>query len=271
MKTHAKRLLALLCVAALIVLLRPGGIDAAGWLRAMLWHLPPGVLTVTTRPDLSSFGPPTDSYASPDNRFVPDRFEFAGQLRQFYALPAHAGEGRPPLVILLHGSGRDGRAMLDMWSEIAAKGAFLLAPDALESSAWNTATDGPDFLSALVEEAYKIQPFDRERIYFYGHSAGASMALYLGNCTDFPARAIAIHAGVLPDCPALSALILRPYLIQIGDRDAAFPLSAVHETAEQIAEWGNPVTLQVIPGHDHWYYDIGPALADEAWEFFQKG
>ena len=100
--------------------------------------------------------------------------------------------------------------MLDMWSEIAAKGVFLLAPDALDAGQWSAATDGPDFLSAFVEQAYGIQAFDRESTYLYGHSAGASMALYLGICTDFPARAIAVHAGVLPDCPTLSPLVLRP-------------------------------------------------------------
>ena len=48
-------------------------------------------------------------------------------------------------------------------------------------------------------------------------------------------------------------------------------LAALHDrTAERIAALGNPVTLQILPGHDHWIYDIGPALAYEAWAFFQS-
>ncbi|WP_189410316.1 alpha/beta hydrolase family esterase [Neogemmobacter tilapiae] len=267
LKALVKRTLALLILAALVVQMRPGGWDAMAWLRSALWPVEPGVLTVEMRPDLA--GPVLKSYdyVPPKNRFPPHRFEIGGEVRQFYALPARGAEGLPPLVILLHGAGRDGRAMLDMWANIAAKGVFLVAPDA-SGAQWNTGTDGPDFLADVLDEAAAIQPFDRNRVYLYGHSAGANMALYLGNCTDFPVRAVAVHAGVLPDCPGTAAW--RPQLIQIGDRDESFPLVAVERAAQQISALGSPVTLRVIPGHDHWFYNIGPALADEAWAFFAR-
>jgi predicted esterase len=261
------RALALLVLVALVVQWQSGGWNAAVWLRGVLSSVEPGVLTVEMRPDLA--GPRLESheYAAPQNRFPPHRFEFGGAVRQFYALPARGGEGLPPLVILLHGAGRDGRAMLDMWDDIAHKGAFLLAPDATGPQ-WNTVGDGPDFLAALLDEAAAVQPFDRERIYLYGHSAGANMALYLVNCSDFPIQAVAVHAGVLPNC--WGSALARPQLIQIGDSDQTFPLQAVERAADQIAALGSPVTLQIIPGHDHWFYAIGPALADEAWAFFDR-
>ena len=176
-KTIAIRLVTVLLLVALTVQLSSGWMAVAGWLRTNVLQGSPGVLAVSTRPDLNGPGPQTDSYSPPKGRFDPYHFEFAGQSRQFFALPAVIETGLPPLVILLHGSGRVGRAMLDMWSEIAAKGVFLLAPDALGAGQWSAATDGPDFLSAFVEQAYGIQAFDRESTYLYGHSAGASMAL----------------------------------------------------------------------------------------------
>lgn len=236
-------------------------------MRAIVWPVERGVLTVQTRPDLSGETPKTDDYAPPVNRFAAITFEFSGQLRQFYALPSPGDRPLPPLVILLHGSGRDGRSMLDMWQAIAAQGVFLVAPDALNRDQWSPSTDGPEFFAELLDQAAKIQPFDRDRVFLYGHSAGAGMALYLGDCTEMPVRAIAVHAGALNDCFSFSRPAVRRYLIQVGDSDLSFPLQTVQASADRIIKSGSPVTLQIIPGHDHWFYDIGPELAKEAWQF----
>jgi predicted esterase len=195
--------------------------------------------------------------------------------RRFNLLAPAKGPGLPPLVLLLHGSGRDGRAMLDMWQGVAGSGALLLAPDARDKQGWSVEDDGPEFLNAVLAQAAQVAPFDPQRVYVYGHSAGANMALYLGQCTDFPVRAVAIHAGALAPCPAHSRPAhsrptRRPYLIQIGDRDATFPLADVRASAQGIAASGSPVVLEVIPGHSHWYYDAGPALAADAWAFFRR-
>lgn len=242
-------------------------------LEAMLWPVTPGPMVEVARPDLASPAEQVGAvYAPPANRFVPRSFTFAGKARRFYVLAPGAltaGQALPPLVLLLHGSGRDGRAMLDMWQAIAGQGAVLLAPDALDPRGWSAAEDGPDFMAALLTEAARIAPFDRQRVYLYGHSAGANMALRLGQCTGFAVRAVAVHAGALPPCAGFGRPIPHPYLIQIGDRDATFPLEAVRASAQKIAASGSPVTLEVIPGHSHWFYAAGPALAADAWAFFR--
>jgi predicted esterase len=253
-------------VLAAVVALRP---DLIATLRGMAQPSAPAALTVVMRADLSPASPSDGSYAPPDT-LSPHVLDFAGQMRRFYALPAKGQTGLPPLILLLHGSGRDGRAMLDMWQAIAGQGAFLVAPDALDSHRWDPTADGPAFLAAVLVDARRIQNFDPQRIFLYGHSSGANMALYLGACTDFPARAIALHAGATGPCPAFAARPLHPWLIQIGDQDASFPLPAVRASAERIAALGSPVELQIIPGHTHWFYDIGPSLAAEAWTFFQR-
>ena len=85
-----------------------------------------------------------------------------------------------------------------------------------------------------------------------------------------PARTIAHHAGALGPCPGFAAPPLRRYLIQIGDQDANVPLPTVRASATRLAASGSPAELQIIPGHTHWFYDIGPALASQARAFFQR-
>lgn len=264
--------LALALVAVLGFLLVTGDSGLAARLQALVWPVAPGPMVEVTRPDLASPAEHEGAvYTPPAHRFAPHTFAFAGAERRYYLLPAQGtGSGLPPLVLLLHGSGRDGRAMLDMWQGVAGQGAMLLAPDARDLRGWNPAEDGPAFLTALLAQAAQAAPFDPAFVYVYGHSSGANMALYLGQCTDFAARAVAVHAGALEDCGAPHHAPARPYLIQIGDRDATFPLAAVRASAQGIAARGSPVTLEVIPGHGHWYYDAGPALAADAWDFFQR-
>ena len=31
---------------------------------------------------------------------------------------------------------------------------------------------------------------------------------------------------------------------------------------------GHPVQLVLIPGHTHWFYEIGPQNAEDAWAWF---
>ena len=231
---------------------------------------PPGQVTETERPDLSGSDPNPDPVYGAPTGFVRHDLTYAGAARHWYMLAPAGSPGSPllPVIVVLHGSGRNGASMLDMWRAISASDAVLVAPDAFDSNFWSVETDGPAFLDAVLDAAEAVQPFDRGHTYRYGHSAGARYALYLADCVIGPWRAVAVHAGSMPDCAARHGAAKVPVLIQIGDRDHLFDLAAVRQSAATLARNGHDVRLDIIPRHSHWIYDVGGKLARDAWAFF---
>src|SRR5436190_2969250 len=86
-----------------------------------------------------------------------------------------------PLIVLLHGSGRNGRSLVDKWKDLAdQEGMILAGPDAARPEAWTTSSDGPKVLRDLVETLKTKFPINPRRVYLFGHSAGAVYSLGLG-------------------------------------------------------------------------------------------
>ena len=57
-----------------------------------------------------------------------------------------------PLLILLHGSGRDGLSLVKKWTEFAKQEGIIIAgPNSLNLEDWKIPEDGPDFIHELVE------------------------------------------------------------------------------------------------------------------------
>ncbi|MEI6098051.1 MAG: dienelactone hydrolase family protein [Alphaproteobacteria bacterium] len=268
------RWLAILAVVALGLTLaqQPGPSDGLARLINLVTPAPaPGIVTETLRPDLSGGDPDPNPNYTPQGEFLRAEIAHGGKSRVWWRLsaPVARTDALTPAIVLLHGSGRDGRAMLEMWQAIGTQ-AVLIAPDALDPRLWNPAEDGPAFLNAVLDAAGADQPFDRQRVYLYGHSAGARFALYLAACTAGPWGAVAVHAGSLPGCTPLARNAAIPLLIQIGDQDPLFDLTAVRQSAASLAKAGHRVDLAVIPDHGHWLYDVGPVLAANAWAFFTR-
>jgi poly(3-hydroxybutyrate) depolymerase len=189
-------------------------------------------------------------------------------------VPENKSEKPLPLLILLHGSNRNGLSLVEKWKDLAEKEGILLAgPDAINSSHWSTGLDGPDFLRDIVEALKLKYRIDQRRIYLFGHSAGAGFALYMSLFESQYFAATAIHAGALsPDSYSYVEDAERkiPIAIWVGDRDPFFPLDQVRATKNLFASKGFPVELTEIPNHDHWYYDLAPKINRSAWEFLKK-
>jgi hypothetical protein len=101
-------------------------------------------------------------------------FRFEGKLRTYYCFVPDR-EGRLPLVVLLHGSGRDGLVMAEAWRSLAAKEQFIIAaPDSYDSWAWQSDKDSPNFLRAMVEQVNARHPVDASRIYLFWPSLNPS-------------------------------------------------------------------------------------------------
>jgi predicted esterase len=180
-----------------------------------------------------------------------------------------------PLIVTLHGSGRNGITLVEKWKDYAKKEGIILAgPDASNSQGWSAPQDGPDFLRDLVEELKTKYPINPRRVYLFGHSAGACFAIHMSLMESQYFAAAAIHAGALRNANEFSLIELPkrkiPISIQVGDSDAFFPLKEVRATSDALKEAGFPVDMIEIKNHDHNYYGSAPKFNQTAWEFLKK-
>lgn len=179
-----------------------------------------------------------------------------------------------PLLLLLHGSGRNGASLTDKWKDLAKKeGIILVAPDAITAEGWRSPVDGPDFLHDLITELLAKYPIDPHRMYIFGHSAGASFALYMALYESEFFAATAIHAGALTSQDGIIVERAKrkiPIYIAVGTVDPFFPLAAVRATRDMLNSRDFNAQLVEMPGHDHWYYDLAPKINAAAWAFLKE-
>jgi poly(3-hydroxybutyrate) depolymerase len=180
-----------------------------------------------------------------------------------------------PLILLLHGSGRDGLSLVDKWKDLAAKERFIVAgPDAAGSQGWSTTEDGPNVLHDLIELLKTNYPINPRRVYLFGHSAGAVYAIDLALMESEYFAAMANHAGAFRNQSEFDVIKLGqrkiPFGFWIGTRDQYFPVASVRATRDALVAAGFPVEVTEMPGHDHWYYDLAPSINEAAWQFLKK-
>jgi polyhydroxybutyrate depolymerase len=180
-----------------------------------------------------------------------------GDTRTYYRfIPEAAGE--VPLVILLHGSGRDGTTLIQPWLSLAKKEGFALAaPDALVRESWSIAKDGPEFLKTIVDAVRADARIDGRRMYLFGHSAGGHHGIDLALLESEYLAAAAVHAGALThDRDLLAAQAERkiPIAMWNGTIDRIVPVEGVRLTRDFLVSRGFDVKLTEIPRHTHDYY-----------------
>ncbi|HEX5888347.1 MAG TPA: PHB depolymerase family esterase [Pyrinomonadaceae bacterium] len=200
-----------------------------------------------------------------------------GKTRTYYLyVPSTlAADTQAPLIVTLHGSGRNGITLVEKWKDYAKKEGIILAgPDAGNSQGWSAPQDGPDFLRDLVEELKTKHPVNPRRVYLFGHSAGACFAIHMSLMESQYFAAAAIHAGALRSDREFELVKIPkrkiPISIQVGDSDAFFPLKEVRATRDALQEAGFPVDLIEIKNHDHFYYRSAEKFNQTAWEFLKK-
>jgi poly(3-hydroxybutyrate) depolymerase len=212
----------------------------------------------------------------PSEKVVRETFGAGGRNRTYYLfVPDKATADAPaPLLLLLHGSGRDGRSLLDPWLSFAKEnGIILVAPESNNRQGWSMGEDGPDFLYALIEMIRVQQPVDPRRLYVFGHSAGAMHGLAMAVIESEYFAAVAVHAGTLPDqvIPLIEhAQRKTPIAIWVGTNDPLFPVHAVRATQTTLNRQGFAAAVTEIPDHTHNYYNRAPDINRQVWQFLQK-
>jgi predicted esterase len=217
------------------------------------------------------------SSASAADKISKETLNANGKKRTYYLFaPSSIKSGSGvPLIILLHGSGRNGQSLVEKWKDLATEKSFVVVgPDAINSQTWSTTEDGPDFLRQLIEAVSSKYPINPRRVYLFGHSGGAVFALNLSMMESEYFAATAVHAGSWRDQkePTVMDYAKRkiPLAILIGDSDVNFPLSSVKTTETVLKERGFPIEVTVLKGHDHWYYDLAPDINRQAWAFLER-
>lgn len=180
-----------------------------------------------------------------------------------------------PLLVLLHGSGSDGRSMLHEWTTLAnAEGIVLVAPNATSLVGWRIREDGPDFLREVVESVAAQVSINRRRVYLFGFSAGAVHALTIGAIESEYFAALALYAGSWRDRESFIALNFArrqiPVGFFIGDVDPLFSMKSVLSTKAAFEKAGHPVMLKVLPRQGHIYAAVSARVNREAWDFLRQ-
>jgi poly(3-hydroxybutyrate) depolymerase len=183
-------------------------------------------------------------------------------------------DARVPLLVTLHGSGRDGSVILEKWRGLADKeGIILVGPDSKNSQMWQAPEDGPVFLRDVVEEVKSSFPIDPRRVYLFGHSAGACFAFQMGLLESDYYAAAAIHAGVMrlqDDVLFQYANRKIPFTLFIGADDTLFPVADVKRTRDALLERGFIAEYTEIPHHDHNYYVLAGDINPKVWRFLKQ-
>jgi predicted esterase len=201
----------------------------------------------------------------------------SGETKGSYYLfvPEKAGAGPAPLVLLLHGSGHDGKSLIDPWLGLAkSEGIVLVAPSASDPQAWRIPQEGPQYFNDLLEAVRaEHKEIDERRMYVFGHSAGAIHGLGLGLLESEYFAAVAVHAGAVQ--PEMAPIVQQaprkiPMAIWVGTNDSFFPLKVVRNTRDQLNAAGFDVKLTEIPNHTHDYYGSSGSINKEVWTYLRQ-
>lgn len=179
-----------------------------------------------------------------------------------------------PLLIALHGSGRDGESIVGPWVRLAKREQILVVgPESLDDRMWAAPQDGPDFLLDLIAHLKATYPVDPQRVYLFGHSAGGHFAIQMGLFKSRHFAAVAAHAGaVQSDMDWLYERAERkiPVYLVSGSNDTIVPIIAVRRTYQELKDGGFPVEFNEMPRHDHNYYVRAKGINEEIWEFLRQ-
>lgn len=213
---------------------------------------------------------------SAQDEIVKNELKSSGKKRSYYLfVPKSVNKDKSaPVLMLLHGSGRNGRILIEHWQKLAEKEGIILAgPNAQNPSGWSIPEDGPEFLYDIIEKLKSEQSIDARRVYLFGHSAGAIFGLFMSVLESNYFAAAAISAGAIKkeNYSLLDEAERKtPIALFVGTNDPLFPLTEVRRTRDAFIERKFSVELTEVKNLDHNYYSKSSEINKMAWEFLSK-
>lgn len=189
------------------------------------------------------------------------RFEEKALGGLFYVPHSYHPDEALPLLILLHGRGRNPSDWFGSYSRRAEAGRFIVVAPESSSKTWGSSGDfGPDVsrINRALAVVFSRYAIARDRIIIGGLSDGASYALSLGLANGDTIR------GVIAYSPGYIVGLLgrgRPsFFVSHGLRDAMLPVTGARMLVEYLRDAGYAVEYREFPGG----HEVPAAISDAA-------
>jgi polyhydroxybutyrate depolymerase len=165
--------------------------------------------------------------------------------RSYHVKEPDNWDGVTPLPVLLHFHGwqRQGSLIVKharISGATRRRGVLLLAPNGRNGTwdFWSSDSDDVAFAAAVIEDAAKRYPIDRNRIYVSGYSYGAAMAWrYVCENGNGVAALLAVSGSISQseDCPQGPTEVRQVY--GLSDTVMPFPMGPGGDTSYPVALW----------------------------------
>jgi poly(3-hydroxybutyrate) depolymerase len=202
--------------------------------------------------------PPPQPASRLDGEWPNERFRVGRESRAYRLLvPRTLAKARGlPLVIALHGMGRDNKDSFPMASGLssaAAKHEFAVAYLQARRSGWGQqgADLGADLdaLDALLTDLKERLPVDEQRLHLLGFSSGARLALRAAAARPGRYASVVVHSALLP-VPA-PGTPMPPQIWVHGEADRLSPIGPVRKAVDAALKARQRVQLITVPGLGH--------------------
>ena len=109
-----------------------------------------------------------------DGQISKEKIDSHGKQRSYYIyVPESAKTSTSAsLVVLLHGTGRNGLSLVEKWKDLAGQEGFIIAGPDASGDGWRTPEDGPEFLHDLIEMLIGKFNIDQKHLFVWSFWRG---------------------------------------------------------------------------------------------------
>lgn len=180
--------------------------------------------------------------------------------RSYHLLAPDGWDGTTPLPVMMHfhGWGRQG-TLIVKHSRIAGatrpRGVLLLAPNGRGGNwdFWRPGSADTEFAAAVIEDAAKRFPIDRERIFVSGYSYGSAMAWRYACENGAEVRALLAVSGTLDQSESCDTAPREiRHVHGTMDNVMDFPFGPDDDTTYPVALWRDKLGCTELTGSEQY-------------------
>lgn len=213
------------------------------------------------------------SYTPSVNDSYKKEIDYKGKKRSYFSYIPRNIDKNTNVLVALHGAGRTGASMIDTWYRLAEKYSFIIIAPNSKGKKWNLKEDYNDLFIQMIIRELAFASAKLKKIYLFGHSNGAKLALTLKTKKSDMYRAVVAHAGTFSK-RSIKKHQIDPNSIDValylGDSDHIFSIDSGRKTVNWLASLGIHSVLYILKDHTHWYYHDAETINETAWKFFEQ-